>query len=243
MKELRIGLVLYGGVSLAVYMNGVVTEIWNALHPSVARDPDVMPAAGTAEVYRKLMDDLKRCDDLRIVVDTITGTSAGGVNGVVLGKAIATGANASVLNTTWIEKAGIEELAAPPPGRAPWWLRFGDHTLALLHCDFRKLRRRFAPAPPPHPRPAARRARGGPCAGSARARSRDWCREARFRPRPAAGSARAAGCSGSGKAFDSAGGIALRLPVALDLCRHLRRAADLWSVDGVDTEKDALAAA
>ena len=46
-----------------------------------------------------------------------------------------------------------------------------------------------------------------------------------------------------GKAFDPAGGIALRLPVALDLGRHLRRAADLWSVDGVDTEKDALFAA
>ena len=146
MKELRIGLVLYGGVSLAVYMNGVVTEIWNTLRASVARDPDVMPEAGTAWVYRKLMDDLKRredCDDLRIVVDTIAGTSAGGVNGVVLGKAIATGADASVLNTTWIEKAGIEELAASPPGRAPWWLRFGDNALALLNCDFRKLRRRF----------------------------------------------------------------------------------------------------
>ena len=150
MKELRIGLVLYGGVSLAVYMNGVVTEIWNVLRASVARDPDIMPAAGAAVVYRKLMDDLKRredCDDLRIVVDTIAGTSAGGVNGVVLGKAIATGADARVLNTTWIEKAGIEELAAPPPGRAPWWLRLGDNALALLHSDFRKLRRRFDETP------------------------------------------------------------------------------------------------
>ena len=150
MKELRIGLVLYGGVSLAVYVNGVVTEIWNALRASVARDPDVMLAAGTAGVYRNLMDDLERredCDDLRIVVDTIAGTSAGGVNGVVLGKAIATGADASVLNTTWIEKAGIEELAAPPPGRAPWWLSFADNALALLHSDFRKLRRRLDETP------------------------------------------------------------------------------------------------
>lgn len=38
-KELRIGLVLYGGVSLAVYMHGVVTEIWNALRASEARMP------------------------------------------------------------------------------------------------------------------------------------------------------------------------------------------------------------
>lgn len=150
MKELRIGLVLYGGVSLAVYMNGVVTEIWNALRASVARDPNVTPAEGTAGVYRKLMDDLKRredCDDLRIVVDTIAGTSAGGVNGIVLGKAIATGAGASVLNTTWIEKAGIEELAAPPPERAPLWLRFADNALALVCSDFKKFRRRFDETP------------------------------------------------------------------------------------------------
>ena len=46
-----------------------------------------------------------------------------------------------------------------------------------------------------------------------------------------------------GAGFDPAGGIALCLPVTLDLRRHLRRAADLWSVADVDTEKDALAAA
>lgn len=46
-----------------------------------------------------------------------------------------------------------------------------------------------------------------------------------------------------GAEFDPAGGIVLRLPVELDLHRHLRRAADLWSVAAVETEKDALAAA
>lgn len=36
MRELRIGLVLYGGVSLAVYMNGIVTELWQLLRASKA---------------------------------------------------------------------------------------------------------------------------------------------------------------------------------------------------------------
>ena len=45
-----------------------------------------------------------------------------------------------------------------------------------------------------------------------------------------------------GAGFDPGGGIALRLPVALDLRRKLRRAADLWSVAGADTEKAAAAA-
>ena len=143
MKELRIGLVLYGGVSLAVYMNGVVTEIWHVLRASVAHRPERLQVDGTAEVYRQLIKEMKDTyggADLRIVVDTIAGTSAGGVNGVALGKAIATGANAAVLNKTWIEAAGIEQLAGPPFERSPWWLRFFDHLLAIFFSNFGKIR-------------------------------------------------------------------------------------------------------
>ena len=101
MKELRVGLVLYGGVSLAVYMNDVVTKIWHALRASQSRYSKRRLVSGTTAVYCKLMDDLKQthgAHNLQIVVDTIAGTSAGGVNGAVLGKAIATGANAGILN-------------------------------------------------------------------------------------------------------------------------------------------------
>ena len=45
-----------------------------------------------------------------------------------------------------------------------------------------------------------------------------------------------------GAGFDPAGGIALLLPVALDLRRHLRRVADLWSVAEAAVEKAAAAA-
>ena len=45
-----------------------------------------------------------------------------------------------------------------------------------------------------------------------------------------------------GAGFDPAGGIALRLPLTLDLRQHLSRVADLWSVAGVDIEKAAAAA-
>lgn len=142
-KELRIGLVLYGGVSIAVYMHGAVSEIWNALRASEAHASATKPPKGTAAVYHELVRDLKKfCggNDLRIVVDTIAGTSAGGVNGIVLGKAIATGGNASVLDDTWIEKAGIGKLKAQPPMHTPWWVNLGDNVLALLWSSFRKLR-------------------------------------------------------------------------------------------------------
>ena len=150
MKELRIGIVLYGGVSLAIYMNGVVTEIWHTLRASTARKPNRLKIGGTAEVYRTLIKNLRgSCGgaDLRIVVDTIAGTSAGGVNGVVLGKAIATGADAAVLNKTWIERAGIEDLAASPFEESPWWLRLLDHALAAVCSKFRKIRKKLDQTP------------------------------------------------------------------------------------------------
>ena len=45
-----------------------------------------------------------------------------------------------------------------------------------------------------------------------------------------------------GAGFNSAAGVALRLPLTLDLWQQLRRIADLWSVARVDIEKAAAAA-
>lgn len=151
MKELRIGLVLYGGVSLAIYMNGVVNEIWNALRASEVRaSKKQFVTKGSVAVYHRLMKDLALRGpnhDLRIVVDTIAGSSAGGVNGVALGKAIATGADITILKETWIEKAGIGRLAAPAAHPAPWWFRLSGNVLAVVSPDFRRVRRTLNKTP------------------------------------------------------------------------------------------------
>lgn len=42
-----------------------------------------------------------------------------------------------------------------------------------------------------------------------------------------------------GAGFDPGGGIALRLPMALDLQLRLRRMAELWPIAVVETKKDA----
>lgn len=71
MKELRIGLVLYGGVSLAVYMNGIVTELWHTLRASRAHHGGGEGGAGTAAVYAELLERLERmpgAEALRVVV-------------------------------------------------------------------------------------------------------------------------------------------------------------------------------
>lgn len=68
--EFRLGLVVYGGVSLAVYMNGVCREFYNAVRGR--------------GVYKLI----KALTDSDIVVDIISGTSAGGINGVLLSYAL-----------------------------------------------------------------------------------------------------------------------------------------------------------
>ena len=69
-REIRVGLVLYGGVSLAVYMNGVCREFYNAVRGR--------------GIYRFI----KAFTNADIVVDILSGTSAGGINGVLLSYAL-----------------------------------------------------------------------------------------------------------------------------------------------------------
>ncbi len=73
-NEIRIGLVLYGGVSLAIYIYGVVLEFLRVVRAWDLEDND----------YSKIL----RKADSKIVVDIISGTSAGGINGVLLAKAL-----------------------------------------------------------------------------------------------------------------------------------------------------------
>lgn len=70
-REHRLGLVVYGGVALAIYMNGICQEFYNAVRG------------------RGIYKLIKALTDADIVVDIISGTSAGGINGVLLSYALA----------------------------------------------------------------------------------------------------------------------------------------------------------
>ncbi len=89
--EIRIALVLNGGVSLAVWMGGVTHELDLIRRASGSDDaPDSQPYdAVLADRWRELcrQGDERR----RIVVDVIAGTSAGGLNGSLLATAISNG--------------------------------------------------------------------------------------------------------------------------------------------------------
>lgn len=125
--ELRISLVCYGGISLAVYMHGISKEVLKLVRASklyhgvtdrVARQnlhyADVNDDPGretdTEDVYFELLKALGRTLDLRVIVDVISGTSAGGINGIMLARALAHDLPLDAHRAMWLELADITEL-------------------------------------------------------------------------------------------------------------------------------------
>jgi patatin-related protein len=91
-REVRLGLVLYGGVSLAVYENGIAQELYRAIR-----------GQGVYGLVAKLIDS-------DIVVDVISGTSAGGVNGIMLAYALANKLQFSPSADLWRNQGDIQAL-------------------------------------------------------------------------------------------------------------------------------------
>ncbi|ADB31481.1 Patatin [Kribbella flavida DSM 17836] len=89
--EIRIALVLNGGVSLAVWMGGVTHELDLIRRASAGRDA---PAAQPydEQLARRWHELCHRDGEVRrVVVDVIAGTSAGGLNGSLLATAVSHG--------------------------------------------------------------------------------------------------------------------------------------------------------
>lgn len=135
-KEIRFAVVMYGGVSLAIYINGVAQELF-ALSRATATHSGDHPASGTDRTYRRVAQLLslhgdaldqveRRIDDnapafddallpsadvhVKFVIDTLSGTSAGGINAVFLGKALVNDQRMTDLQRIWIEEADLLKL-------------------------------------------------------------------------------------------------------------------------------------
>ncbi len=114
-KELRLALICYGGVSLAIYMHGVTREIWHMVRASRAFH-DAGPAArGSESVYHDLLAEMSQVSGtkLRLLTDIIAGSSAGGINGIFLSQAIVTGQSLEPLTDMWLEMADVDVLLDP----------------------------------------------------------------------------------------------------------------------------------
>jgi patatin-related protein len=135
--ELRLALVCYGGVSLAVYMHGVTKEFlklirasraWHAMPKGTARNGasyDAAPHSADPEIdteraYFDLLKTIGDHVDLRVVIDVITGASAGGINGIILARAIAHDLSLSPLRDVWLHEADINELLAENRAARVW---------------------------------------------------------------------------------------------------------------------------
>lgn len=105
-EELRFGLVLYGGVSLAIYIYGVVYEFWRLVRAS---------QGATSNAYSEL---LRECR-VTASVDIISGASAGGINGILLAKALAEGADLEVVRRIWVHEAHLLDLLRDRSEREP----------------------------------------------------------------------------------------------------------------------------
>ena len=119
-KELRIALVCYGGVSLAVYMHGVTKELWHLARASRDFHGRAPSSDGVSEVYRELLAAMEARHQvrLRVLPDIVTGASAGGINAVFLAQAIHSGHSLEPLTEMWLDNADVDRLLDPEA--RPW---------------------------------------------------------------------------------------------------------------------------
>jgi patatin-related protein len=86
------------------------------------RGEDSAPDAKSELAYRELLKALRGQRDVltRIVVDTIAGSSAGGINGIFLAKALAHDLNQDALRDLWFTYGDLERIINQPHGAWAW---------------------------------------------------------------------------------------------------------------------------
>ncbi len=104
--EIRIALVLYGGVSLAVYENGVTRAFY-----------DLVKENGPFKLLLKLLD-------ADATVDVVAGASAGGINGLFLAAALESGADFAQTADLWRKHGDLGALLRP--------VAASDHAISFL---------------------------------------------------------------------------------------------------------------
>jgi patatin-related protein len=127
-QEVRYSVVMFGGVSLAIYMNGIAEELLHLVRSTAPGPGGVSPLLSGSElrktenVYRKIGQLLhhgripgEKGDEngeirTRFLIDLLSGTSAGGINAVYLAKALANDQDLQVLHDLWLAKADIDTL-------------------------------------------------------------------------------------------------------------------------------------
>lgn len=145
-EELRVAMALNGGVSLSVWMGGCTVELDRARRAH----------KGVDRAKRRVYDDLCECFGRRLVIDIISGSSAGGINGALLGAAIAQNRclEPDFVREKWLELGDLGRLLRDPAEEAPTSLMKGDRFHQDLEDAFSELLadKRRGPEPSAVPR-------------------------------------------------------------------------------------------
>ncbi len=156
-QDVRIAVAMSGGVSLAVWMGGVAREV-NLLQQasnlrvnkarvsakgsgaagqpagadSAAQSRDGRSGVPTPDWDARSRDlylSLLRLLDLRVTVDVLSGTSAGGINAALLGLSSAAGVDLAGLRDLWLTTGSMDALLRDPGEKNPPSLMQGDKVL------------------------------------------------------------------------------------------------------------------
>lgn len=128
--ELRLAVAFTGGVSLAVWMGGMAREMNLLLSASRWRQGEPVP--DTSEQGRKaraLYADLLELLNVDVSIDVISGTSAGGINAVILGLANVQRFDLDGLRKLWFDEGALGDLLRNPADKRPASLLYGDKVL------------------------------------------------------------------------------------------------------------------
>lgn len=143
-QELRLALAMSGGVSLAIWMGGVATEVYRIVRADPLADPPEATDDVAAEVYGGLL----RLTRSTPRVDIIAGASAGGLNGAFLAMAMVHRSDLGILQSLWLEKASLSKLfRSPLEVDPPSLLRGDEFFLPELRSAFQALQRGSARPP------------------------------------------------------------------------------------------------
>ena len=134
-EEVRVALALNGGVSLAVWMGGCAVELDGARRERCAWEPE-SPTTTIADrsIYGALCDAFRR----ELVVDVMTGSSAGGINGALLAGAMANRRELlpNFLRNRWLDLGDFSKLLKPTSAVDPKALMRGDYFGQQLRLTF-----------------------------------------------------------------------------------------------------------
>jgi predicted acylesterase/phospholipase RssA len=125
-EEVRVALALNGGVSLAVWMGGCAVELDRARRTS-ADGEDRSTYAALCRAFRR-----------ELVIDVMTGSSAGGINGALLAAAMTTGGSLEpdFVRERWLDLGDFSTLLQPLSNGRPESLMRGDWFAQQLGSTF-----------------------------------------------------------------------------------------------------------